>query len=160
LTQDIVLDTDFLSAFLKIRRLQLVRGFYGAEGLVVPTAVFAELSRTPLLHELAGIPWIRIESPDDSQSPTFSEDFHRLGPGEREALALASQRGALLLTNDNLARRAARRIGVEAVDIPGFLLSCKLSGYLDSGGIGDIVHDLREKDHYGFRQDVLDRLLS
>jgi predicted nucleic acid-binding protein len=160
LTTEIILDTDFLSALLKIHRLHLVRDFYGANTLVVPAAVSAELSRTPLLHELVQIPWIRIESPDETQSPAFSEDLHRLGPGEREALTLASQRGALLLTNDSLARRAARRIGVNAVNIPAFLLSCKDLGFLDRSGIGDIVHDLREMDRYSFRKDILDLLLS
>jgi len=33
LIQDIVLDTDFLSSFLKIDRLQLVRDFYQVETL-------------------------------------------------------------------------------------------------------------------------------
>jgi predicted nucleic acid-binding protein len=157
LTRAIVLDTDFLSAFLKIGRLQLIRDFYQADTLLVPAAVIAELSRTPLLQDLARIPWIRIEAvghefPDDP--------LHRLGRGEREAIALAARDDSLLLTNDNLARQAARRAGVESSDIPAFLLSCKITGFLDGDGVREIVRDLREKDHYGFRKEILDRLIS
>jgi predicted nucleic acid-binding protein len=157
LTRAIVLDTDFLSAFLKIGRLQLVKDFYGVEALIVPAAVVAELSRTPLVQDFARIPWIRIEAAEHE----FSEEpLHRLGRGEREAIALALRQDFLLLTNDNLARQAAVRAGVDAVDIPGFLLSCKLTGFLDGDEIREIVGELREKDHYGFRKEILDRLLA
>jgi predicted nucleic acid-binding protein len=157
LTRAIVLDTDFLSAFLKIGRLQLIRDFYQADTLLVPAAVVAELSRTPLLQDLARIPWIRIEAVEHE----FPDDpLHRLGRGEREAIALAARDDSLLLTNDNLARQAARRAGVESIDIPAFLLSCKITGFLDGDGVREIVRDLREKDHYGFRKEILDRLIS
>lgn len=42
----VVLDTDFLSAFLKIDQLSLVRETLGVETLLVPTAVFREISLT------------------------------------------------------------------------------------------------------------------
>lgn len=157
MTRAVILDTDFLSAFLKIGRLELVRDFYGAETLVVPAAVVAELSRTPLLQDLSRISWIRIEAAEDDAP---GEPLHKLGRGEREAIALARRRGALLLSNDNLARQAAVRLGVEAIDIPAFLLSCKLTGFLDGGSLHEVVRELREKDHYGFRKEILERLLG
>lgn len=157
MSRAIVLDTDFLSAFLKIGRLELVKDFYGVEALIVPAAVVAELSRTSLLDALARIAWIRIETAEDDAP---GEPLHKLGRGEREAIALARQRGALLLSNDNLARQAARGLGVEAIDIPAFLLSCKLTGFLDGGSLREVVRELREKDHYGFRKEILDRLLA
>jgi predicted nucleic acid-binding protein len=157
LTRAVILDTDFLSAFLKIGRLELVRNFYSVEAVIVPAAVVAELSRTSLLDDLVWIAWIRIEVVEHDSS---SELSHKLGPGEREAIALARRQGALLLSNDNLARQAASRLGVEAIDIPAFLLSCKLTGFLDGDEIREVVRELREKDHYGFRKEILDRLLA
>jgi predicted nucleic acid-binding protein len=157
LTLGVILDTDFLSAFLKIGRLELVRDFYGVEALIVPAAVVAELSRTPLLQELSRIAWIRIEAMENDST---GELLHKLGRGEQEAITLARRPGSLLLSNDSLARQAAGRLGVEAVDIPAFLLSCKLTGFLDGDGIREIVRELREKDHYGFRKEILDRLLA
>lgn len=160
MTRTIVLDTDFLSAFLKIGRLALIKEFYEVDALVVPSAVFRELSRTPHLTELAGLSWIRVLVPDSSRNLDFGEDHARLGAGEKEAILLASERESLLLTNDTLARQVARRKGLDVVDIPTFLLSCKLSGFLDRDAIQEVVQDLRERDHYGFRKEILDRLLS
>lgn len=147
MTRTIVLDTDFLSAFLKIGRLALIKEFYEVDALVVPSAVFRELSRTPHLTVLAGLSWIRVLVPDSSRSPDFGEDRARLGAGEKEAILLALERQSLLLTNDTLARQVARRKGLDVVDIPTFLLSCKLSGFLDRDAIQEVVQDLREKDH-------------
>jgi hypothetical protein len=62
--------------------------------------------------------------------------------------------------NDNQALRAAARLGVEAVSIPAFLLACKLSGFLDRARLVRMIDRLRERDHYGFRQEVLNRLLA
>jgi predicted nucleic acid-binding protein len=68
--------------------------------------------------------------------------------------------GALLLMNDLKAQRVARRLGVDTVNIPAFLLSCKASGFLSLVKIREIVEALQEKDRYGFRKEILDRLLS
>jgi hypothetical protein len=39
LSQDVVLDTDFLSAFLKIDRLDLIKDFFQTEVLLIPLAL-------------------------------------------------------------------------------------------------------------------------
>ncbi len=59
----VVFDTDFLSSFLKIDRLNLVKDFYRDGEILIPSAVFAEISRTTLIQRLAEIPWIRIAPP-------------------------------------------------------------------------------------------------
>ncbi|HYU32277.1 MAG TPA: hypothetical protein VEW48_08945 [Thermoanaerobaculia bacterium] len=159
----VVLDSDFLSAFLKIDRLPLVRSFYQAEHLLIPPSVYREVSLTSLLQRLADIPWLRVESPEPGHLEELSQltGFLDLGAGEREAIGLALQRpGSVLLINDNRARREALQRGVQAVGIPEFLLACKISRFLDRDQLAGAVHDLQEKDRYGFRADVLARLLS
>jgi predicted nucleic acid-binding protein len=161
LSPTIFLDADFLSAFLKIEQLPLVKDFYGVETLKVPLAVYREVSLTKLLPHLAALRWVELSTVTPDEKPVLDPDFAGLGGGEREAIQLSlSTPGALLLTNDLKARRVAHRLGVDTVDIPAFLLSCKTSGFLSLNGIREIVEALREKDRYGFRQDVLDRLLS
>jgi hypothetical protein len=59
----VILDADFLSAFLKIERLPLLLTFYQVERLYVPSAVYRELAVTSLLPSLLAIPWIGIEDP-------------------------------------------------------------------------------------------------
>jgi len=155
----VVLDTDFLSAFLKIDRLSLVRDFYGVEVLLVPPAVFREVSRTQLVESLAGLSWVRVESLGAGEPPFFEDP--RLGQGEKDAIALAGQHAdSILLTNDNRALEAARSAGLRVVDIPSFLLSCKQSGFLDREQIQSLIQALWDKDRYRFRREVQDILLS
>lgn len=157
----IILDTDFLSAFLKIERLSLVKDFYQVEFLLIPSAVYSELSVTSLGQSLAKLPWVQTETPPSGWDLRSTPDSILLGAGELQAIALARQSDqSLILSNDNSARGLARRLGLNAIDIPEFLLSCKTSGFLDRAEIQELIRDLQEKDHYGFRKEVLDRLLS
>lgn len=159
----VVLDTDFLSAFLKIDRLPLVKDFYRVETLLLPPSVFREVSQTSLIPKLAALPWLRVESPDLSRLEELAQQpgFQDLGAGEKEAIGLALQRpGSVLLMNDNRARREAVQRDVQVVDIPAFLLACRLSGVLDATQTAEVVRDLQQRDRYGFRADVLARLLG
>ena len=157
----VLLDTDFLSAFLKIERLSLVKDFYQVEVLLIPAAVYNELSVTSLGESLAKLPWIQMEAPPSGWDLTSSSDTTLFGDGELQAIALARQCDqALILSNDSAALRLARRLGLKALDVPEFLLSCKTLGFLDRPELQKLIRDLQDKDRYGFRQEVLDRLLS
>jgi predicted nucleic acid-binding protein len=161
LSLSIILDTDFLSAFLKIERLSLVKDFYQVEFLLIPSAVYSELSVTSLGQALAKLPWVQTEAPPSGWALPSTSDPILLGAGELQAIALARQSDqALILSNDNNARRLARRLGLNAIDIPEFLLSCKTSGFLSRTELQELIRGLQEKDHYGFRKEVLDQLLS
>jgi predicted nucleic acid-binding protein len=160
LSLTVFLDTDFLSAFLKIEQLHLVKDFYGVEVLRVPVAVYREVSLTKLLPHLATFQWALVAL-EPGESPVRDPDFVGLGKGEREAIQWAlNTPGSLVLMNDLKARRIAHRLGVDTVDIPAFLLSCKDSGFLSLAKVREVIEALQEKDRYGFRKEVLDRLLS
>jgi hypothetical protein len=49
MTVVLIIDADFLSAFLKIERLALVHRFYGVEQIQVTPAVYREIAQTLLL---------------------------------------------------------------------------------------------------------------
>ena len=159
----VVLDSDFLSAFLKIDRLSLVKDFYQVEELLVPPAVYREVGLTDLLPKLITLPWVRVQLLDANRKQVLWQDgeLAKLGPGEQEAIALSLDRGgAVLLMNDNEARRVATRLGIEVLNIPTFLSACKLSGFTSREEIADLISALEERDRYGFRKDVRNLLLS
>ena len=56
--------------------------------------------------------------------------FHKLGRGERSCLAVAIIRGAILATDDQLARRAAQYQGIELIGTIGILKTCVQSKLL------------------------------
>lgn len=51
----VVIDTDFLSSFLKTGRINLVRDFFNVEFVSIPIAVFAEIGKTDLVDILIEI---------------------------------------------------------------------------------------------------------
>jgi predicted nucleic acid-binding protein len=159
----VILDTDFLSAFLKVQRLPLIRTFFGVETVAIPPAVYREIAVTDLLPDLLDLSWIEVQNPRESQIRALikDEELSQLGRGEQEAIALAQEhRGSVLLMNDNRARRLAARQGVHVVNIPAFLLACKMAHLLDREATAHLIADLKNKDRYGFRGDVLRLLLS
>jgi predicted nucleic acid-binding protein len=159
----VVLDADFLSAFLKIDQLSLVRESLGVESLLVPPAVFREISLANLVPRLAAVSGILIQIPDTAKAQVLrsSEPFSLLGPGEQEAIAVCLEReGSLLLMNDNRARSVAARLGVKVLNIPAFLLESKLSGSLSREQIVGLVAALEERDRYGFKKGLRDQLLA
>lgn len=60
MSQFVVIDADFLSAFLKIERLPLIVQFYQIDEIVLAPAVYREVAQTTLLPALSVLKWIRI----------------------------------------------------------------------------------------------------
>jgi predicted nucleic acid-binding protein len=160
-TLTVIFDADFLSSFLKISRLDLVREFYQIEQAQVPPAVYREIAQTDLLSLLAESTWIRIEAIHTPEHLLTNEGFAVLGQGEQESIALALDKpNTVLLMSDNKARQVARMLGVAVVNIPAFLLACKVAGLVDREVMVRLVQALRDKDYYDFRQDIRERLLQ
>ncbi len=159
----VILDSDFLSAFLKIEQMPLIRDLYQVAKLTVPPAVYREIALTNLLTRLTNLNWVQVCAPSQNQVEelTTDESFRALGAGEREALALALEYApAVLLGNDNQARRVAAKLGIAVVNIPAFLLACKQANLLERQALLTLINDLRVKDFFGFRQTDLDLLLG
>ena len=62
--------------------------------------------------------------------------------------------------SDNKARQFARSLGVTVVNIPAFLLACKMAALLSRGQMAQIIDDLKTRDYYEFRPEVRDALLE
>ena len=159
----VILDADFLSAMLKIGRLGLVRDFYQVEDLYIAPAVHREIAQTNLPAQLVALPWVVLTAPDpeDLENLREDEDFCRLGAGDQASIALAlATEQATLLTNDNRCRGLAADLGVTVVNIPAFLLVCKMAGQLTTDELRAIIEDLWQQDHYKFRRDIEEYLLA
>jgi predicted nucleic acid-binding protein len=159
----IILDTDFVSSFLKIGRCDLVRLLYQVEHVAIPTAVHRELAQTDLLPQLLAIPWVNVSSVEQSPEETLPQEstFQALGAGEQERILLArALPEAVLLMSDNKARQFAGSLGLAVVNIPAFLLACKMATLLSPEQMGQIIDDLRIEDFYEFRPEIRRALLE
>lgn len=149
----VIIDCDFLSSFLKIDRIDLVRNFYQVSEIYTTPAVITELSKTPLINRLPEWLKIQVHHPQAKHDKRVDLEFERLGLGEQSCILLAKEnRDSRLLISDNRARTVAQKEGLKAVNIPAFLLACKESGFLDLMDIQEIMDRLYEKNHYKFSQ--------
>ncbi|MCK5661591.1 MAG: hypothetical protein KAH86_09535 [Methanosarcinales archaeon] len=157
---DVVLDADFLSSFLKIGRVDLIREFFNVESVSIPLAVFTEIGKTRLAGTLIEIDWINIKTVNDSNYIDFNtQEFEALGSGEKECMVLCKEFSQhLLLINDKKARMVAVSCGISVLNISGFLLACRRSNFINADEISRIIDDLKEKDYFEFSKGVLENL--
>jgi predicted nucleic acid-binding protein len=159
----IILDTDFLSSFLKIGRCDLIRALYQVERVLIPVAVHRELAQTDLLTPLLATGWIDVPSAEPVPDETLLEDstFQALGVGEQACILLArATPDSILLISDNTDRQFARSLGLTVVNIPAFLLACKVAGLVSAEQMVQIVQDLKDKDFYELKSEIRDALLK
>jgi len=159
----IILDTDFLSSFLKIGRCDLIRSFYQVERALIPAAVHRELARTDLLTSLLATNWIHVSPVEPPSDETLLQDstFQALGAGEQACILLArTLPDAVLLMSDNKARRFAQSLGLTVANIPAFLLACKMANLVAPEQMKQIIQDLKDKDFYEFKSEIRDALLK
>ena len=136
-----VSDTSPLCYLILIGCIDLLPRFF--DEIVVPQAVVAELLHpdTPgMVRAWHSNPpaWLNVRAL--SHSP--SAELDRLDPGEREAIALATELNAgRVLLDDNAARRAAGERDLHVVGVLGLLLEAGARGWLD---FADAIARLRE----------------
>ena len=157
---DIVIDTDFLSSFLKIGRQRLVKDFFNVDCVSIPLAVFTEIGKTGLVDKLIETDWIKIRTVKNRNYTNFnSKEFDALGAGEQECMMLCKgSQQHILLINDKKARQVATSVGISVLNISAFLLACKRSKFIDNDDISSIINDLKEKDYFEFSKNDLDNL--
>jgi len=157
---DVVIDTDFLSSFLKIGRINLVKNFFNVDCVSIPLAVFTEIGKTDLVDKLIETSWIKIRTVKNRNNTNLnSKDFDALGAGEQECMILCKgSQQHILLINDKKARQVATSGRISVLNISAFLLACKRFKFLDNDEISSIINDLKEKDYFEFSKNDLDNL--
>ncbi len=157
----IVLDTDILSCFAKIRRFNLLEKLFKAQ-FYIPSRVYEEILRAKekgydfvgYIIQLIDDRKIKIATLNEIDVDIVKElsKERRLGFGEMEAMALAKNRGWVLLSNDKVVEKVAGKIGINV-----FNLEDLLSAMIDSGIIKnkielkDIIEEIETKDRIVIR---------
>lgn len=130
-----IADASPLILLAKVRRLALLAELYGQ--VVIPPAVVNELQAKPDLT----FPEVErfLRSPGFVRSPENDLLVRALavdlGPGEAEAIALATEvPGALLIMDDSEGRRIARGLGLHVTGSLGVLIEAMRKRILDAVG--------------------------
>lgn len=145
----LVLDNTVLSNFALVNRNDLLQHFV-AEGLATSEAAWQELQ---LGVELGLVPdmdwsWLAVLPLLDDEKAFVRSWLPRLGPGEASCITLAYTRQLRFATDDRLARREARRLGISLTGTLG-LLTALVDERVIGPGEGNLV--LREMIGHGYR---------
>lgn len=155
----IVSDTDFLSAFSKIDRIDLIFKVFKTKEITITKAVYDELKEAPVFDLLLSY-FSAKENKIIIKKVSAKDVPENLGTGERESITLAKDKKAKLLMDDRDAGEYAESKGVDVIDIPAFLFHCKKKNILSVSEIRSIINNLKDKDHYEFETKVKEELLK
>jgi predicted nucleic acid-binding protein len=151
----VIADTTPLNYLILIGEVNVLHLLF--EQVVIPPAVGEELSRSPapdLVRAWIAAPpsWLEVRTPSTSILDLPSA----LGPGEREAIALAQELNAdQLIVDDRPARHEAERRGFSVIGTLGVLEEAALEGYVD---LESVIGRLKQTSFYIAPQ-LLERLL-
>ena len=118
----LVLDNTVLSNFALVHRIDLLQ-YFASEELVTTDAAWRELE---VGMESGRVPradwsWLAVLSLQGEEQTFALTGLTGLGAGEAACIALAYSRHYRFVTDDRLARRAARRLGVPITGTLGLL---------------------------------------
>lgn len=138
----VVVDTTPIIALSLIGQLDLLRKLYGR--VVVPAAVQAEVFAGGAagvgIRELREASWLEVVSLQDPGRAALIADLER---GEAEVIALAQEQGAdLVVIDERLARRHAKRLGMRLTGTLGVLLRAKQLGAIEA--VAPMIDQLRQ----------------
>jgi predicted nucleic acid-binding protein len=134
----VVSDASPLHYLVLIKHPDVLHNLFGA--VIVPTAVVAELTHSSTPDEVRS--WVAVR-PEwlKVQSPRQPDPTSRLGPGEREAIGLASELKAdFLLIDERQGRAVAEARGIAVIGVLGVLIRASEKGLLS---LADSISDLQ-----------------
>jgi predicted nucleic acid-binding protein len=130
--REVISDTSPLQYLHQAGLLDLLPQLYGR--IVVGESVSKELDAGRVfgisLPDPCAIAWVEIRRPRGVVTIPAASG---LGEGERQTLILGTESpGALLLLDDALARRSAKRMGLLFTGTLGVLINAKQAGHIDA----------------------------
>ena len=140
--QIVIVNTTPIIALALVNKLTLLQALYGA--VLMPPAVQAEVlagGKTNIgVTELQEADWIKLTSLKDPRRADLLSDLDR---GEAEVLALAQESNAnLVIIDEGLARRHAKRLGLTLTGTLGVLLKAKQNKLLPA--VEPLIHTLQQ----------------
>lgn len=164
----IISDTNILSSLAAGDALSALNALYQNPRLVIPPAVLSELQAglaegmTHLLRVLDAIQRQQIEviqlsAEEELLTFTYPAD---LGDGERESMALAQSRKALLLTNDGEAIRYCFRRNVKVVSLNNLLKLFWTSGVMSPDDVRELIAKMEQVERLKLTPDHLAKIFT
>jgi predicted nucleic acid-binding protein len=147
----VISDTDILSTFGKIARVDLLQRLF--PHVYVGPAVYREL----LQAERLGFIWVAstreavevlpLTASESQHAERLSRLYPQLGSGEIESFVLAQTHRLLCLTNDRQAKVVASALGLPYLDLEEILRALKTRALLTTEALARVIAEIEEQDH-------------
>ncbi len=147
----ILLDTDVLSAFAKIRELKLISDLFPDDEILIPDGVYEELMHIKelgygfvddIFNFVKDAPMIQ----DELEAYHSFLSSTNLGKGELQCIAICVLRNYPFITNDKKAKNFAREKNVKAWDIPDILKALWKTKIKTKDEVAVLMDMLEQKD--------------
>ncbi|MDE1852654.1 MAG: hypothetical protein KGI38_02770 [Thaumarchaeota archaeon] len=151
---DVVVDTDILSTFLKVRRPDLIPKLFPRSMVFFCPAVVSEIDKagefgeaSETKHKFSTTKLTRVER-------AIAREIGRrpaLGRADCECLAVAQSRMSLLLSNDRTVRGEASSRGIDVMNLPQALRELWRTGVMKKEEVVKLTEEIEKKDNVVFK---------
>lgn len=149
----VIVNSTPIIALADIGRLDILQDVYGE--IIIPDAVYDEVTVKDSGY-LDGYDWIKVGSITNQAAKKFF--ISALHDGEVEVMILATEIEAdLVIIDDGLARKHAKRLGLTVTGTLGVLLRAKSNGNIEA--VKPLLDNLIQDGLY-ISKDVYDEVLS
>jgi len=162
---NLVFDTDVLSTFGKIRRLDLLKELFPNAGFFIPPSVYNELFKArergyefvDYVIESGILEVTPLNKEELGFLSRLKEERRSLGLGELEGLSICKHREYVLVTNDITAKKICDRYEIEFIDLSMILKSLLAAKILTSNEVRVLITEIERKDRVTIkdRDDIL-----
>ncbi|VVB88431.1 Uncharacterised protein [uncultured archaeon] len=161
----LIFDTDILSTFGKIRRLDLLRKLLPEVPFYIPPSVYDELLKAKDLgydfvdniFESKIIEVIPLNDEEMRLLKELKRERVSLGKGELEGLSVCKHEGYILVTNDTSAKKVCDFYGIDFIDLSIILKSLITEKILTNSQVRILIEEIESKDRVVIKdkQDIL-----
>ncbi len=147
---DVVVDTDVLSTFIKINKVDLLRRVFPKSTVLVAPAVDKEIKNGVRLGILtysqpAGFSAVKLSLPEKRLAREIREKT-KLGFGEVQCIAVAKIRKCLLVTNDAEVEREADSLSIQRINLPLLLRELWKRNIMSKQQVAILIEEIQKKD--------------
>lgn len=137
-----VADTDILSIFARIRRLDILKKI--SDDVVIPQAVKAELARGKIDVKYLDPDFVALTK---DELKYLKKTDRSLDLGERECFVIARNRHIPLASNETIVHRLCRREGIDYITLPRILRFAITEGVISRQEARKLIDAIEGEEH-------------
>ncbi|MDO9517925.1 MAG: hypothetical protein Q7J10_07765 [Methanosarcinaceae archaeon] len=152
--RSLIFDTDVLSTFGKLEKLDLLKKLFPDTNFNISTSVHNELFKAKdcgyeFVDYIMESQMFKV-TPLSQEEVDFLEKLRHerrsLGPGELECISICKHRGSVIVTNDVVAKKVCDYYHIDFIDLSMLLKSLIVSNILTSEEVRELIYEIEEKD--------------